>query len=377
MDTELIGGVVIIVFVVLIIFLIRSADKKLNNRIKSEKHETVYNVENKKGELGYIGLVLRNSLNCNNFLKKIKPLGYKWESEDKWGIILSGRFGKLALQVGKDKNISTCQFMDFDLKSTSIVVNKEVVIDIKPIPMETKIEDNEIDFYTEDIGKDSTSESFYVCENCKSLNFEYDKYYDETTCLNCGRIDKGKFAPYDKKQLYYNECRKLFFKHINQQLDKTKSLQLEEAFIQGVENTLKDNIDDIINKIVDFEPLADNLTNYAYKNFTNGIYMIVTILPWSRSKAIDELSHRSKEEPFGYIDMMNNIFINDWPSKSLTHFFHILICLGNNNFDVHTAMGEYGGSPNAHREFLVLPVELLNEEENKIICGIHNNIDIA
>jgi hypothetical protein len=64
--------------------------------------------------------------------------------------------------------------------------------------------------------------------------------------------------------------------------------------------------------------------------------------------------------------MMSKTFINNWPSPDLTHFFHVLLCLGGSTFQMHTAMGDYGGSPKAPRDFTVLPVDLLNDQERSM-----------
>ena len=86
-------------------------------------------------------------------------------------------------------------------------------------------------------------------------------------------------------------------------------------------------------------------------------------MPWTTEEAVLKLSEMSDERPFGYVAMMTNIFFNNWPSPDLTHFFHALLCLGGNTFQMHTAMGDYGGFPKAPRDFTVFPVELLNNEE--------------
>jgi hypothetical protein len=162
--------------------------------------------------------------------------------------------------------------------------------------------------------------------------------------------------------------KQLLTKHIKIQIDKTKphSQLVPREFVRRCQQLFADHLDDIAEKVVDFK-LRGSPQNHGYQNKKSGVYMVVSVMPWTTEEAVHKLSEMSDERPFGYVIMMVKIFLNNWPSPDLTHFFHVLLCLGGNTFQMHTAMGDYGGFPEAQREFTVYPVELLNDEERRII----------
>lgn len=161
--------------------------------------------------------------------------------------------------------------------------------------------------------------------------------------------------------------KRLLAKHIKIQIDKAKlhSRLVPREFVRDCQRLFADHLDDIAGKVVNSE-LRGSPQNHGYQDRESGIYMVVSAMPWTTEEAIQKLSEMSDERPFGYTNMMTNIFLNNWPSPDLTHFFHVLLCLGGNRFQMHTAMGDYGGFPKASRDFTVFPVELLNDEERRM-----------
>ncbi len=161
--------------------------------------------------------------------------------------------------------------------------------------------------------------------------------------------------------------KKLLTKHIKIQIDKAKSHSqlVPREFVRHCARLFADHLDDIAEKVVDSE-MRGSPQNHGYQDTESGVYMVITVFPWATEEAVRKLADMSDERPFGYVNMMTNIFINNWPSPELTHFFHVLLCLGGNVLKMHTAMGDYGGFPKAPRDFTVFPVELLNVEERRI-----------
>ena len=161
--------------------------------------------------------------------------------------------------------------------------------------------------------------------------------------------------------------KQLLVKHIKIQIDKAKSHSqlVPSEFVRRCQRLFAAHLDEMAEKVANSE-LAGDLQNHAYQDTKSGLYMVVSVLPWTTEEAVYKLSEMSDEKPFGYVNMMSNIFINNWPSPDLTHFFHVLLCLGGNTFQMHTAMGDYGGFPMAPRDFTVFPVELLNNEERSM-----------
>jgi hypothetical protein len=127
-----------------------------------------------------------------------------------------------------------------------------------------------------------------------------------------------------------------------------------------------DQLDDIAKKVV-ASMLSRVAKHHGYQDAESGIFMVLSVLPWTREETIKILAELSSEPPFGYGAMMTNLFVNNWPSADLTHFFHVLLCLEGNCFEIHTAMGDYGGFPEAPRKFAVFPIDLLNQEERRIL----------
>lgn len=163
------------------------------------------------------------------------------------------------------------------------------------------------------------------------------------------------------------ERSRLLKTHVTIQLQKARdhSPLVPRRFLQDCERLFLRWLDDIAKKTLAAE-LRQTPENHRYSDTDSGVYMVVSLLSWTTEEAVSRLAQASPEKPFGYVAMMTNLFLNNWPSADLTHFFHVLLCLGGNTFQMHTAMGAYGGFPKAKHEFLVLPVDLLNEEERRM-----------
>ena len=165
-----------------------------------------------------------------------------------------------------------------------------------------------------------------------------------------------------------SDYKRLLDKHVRMQFQKAKanSKLVPRKILKHCQRFFFDHLDDIAQKVVATEMRGFH-ENHGFHDTQSGVYLVVSVMPWTTEEAIQKLSEISSEKPFGYINMMGNLFFDNWPAADLTHFFHVLLCLGGNKFQMHTAMGDYGGFPKARRKFTAFPVELLNEEERRII----------
>lgn len=108
--------------------------------------------------------------------------------------------------------------------------------------------------------------------------------------------------------------KKLLAKHIKIQVDKAKSHSqlVPGEYVRCCRRLFANNLDDMAEKVVRSE-LCGDLQNHAYRDTKSGVYMVVSVLPWTTEEAVCKLSEMSDEKPFGYVSMMTNIFINNWP----------------------------------------------------------------
>ncbi|MEZ5987648.1 MAG: hypothetical protein R3F30_00680 [Planctomycetota bacterium] len=164
------------------------------------------------------------------------------------------------------------------------------------------------------------------------------------------------------------EFRRLLNKHIGIQMEKAaKHVDLVPPdCVRRSREAFENHLDDIARATHD-AGLRATQENHAYQDVGTRVYLVVSVFPWTTEETIEKLRQASTEPPFGYVSMMTKMFINGWPSADLTHFLHVLVCLGEGTFHMHTALGDYGGFPGAPRDFTVFPVDLLNEDERRMI----------
>ena len=157
-------------------------------------------------------------------------------------------------------------------------------------------------------------------------------------------------------------------KHITLQIDKLKqhSPLVPQECVHDCHALFFFHLEDIAEKTVDSE-VYKNLQNHGYQDPRSGIYMVVSVLPWTTEEAILKLPELFDDKPFGYVAMMTKLFFNNWPAPDLMYFFHVLLCLGSNRIQMHTVIGHYGGSPRTPSDFIVYPVDLLNSKERQMI----------
>ncbi len=156
------------------------------------------------------------------------------------------------------------------------------------------------------------------------------------------------------------QTKKQFSKLIKTQIKKVKKdKSVPNEFLKNTKMLINNNLDDIAAKMLNsFQ--YHKIENYAFKDYENGIYLVVSYLPWEETEAIEKLRDISIDKSIGYTNMMNKIFYNNWPSPDLFYFAHVILCSSGR---MHNAWGHYGGFPDAKHEFAVFPVELLNPKE--------------
>lgn len=150
-------------------------------------------------------------------------------------------------------------------------------------------------------------------------------------------------------------------KQFSIQVDKAKahSRLVPPEFARSCHSLFSQQLNDIAEKVVTSE-LRGVLENHHYKDRDSGIYMIVSVLPWTNEEAVQMLLAESTERPLGYVAMLGNL-VKNWP-PDMTYLLHVLLCGDGNKFYMHTAMCDYGGK----RDFIAYPIELLNEDERKM-----------
>jgi hypothetical protein len=187
-------------------------------------------------------------------------------------------------------------------------------------------------------------------------------------------------------------------------LEKTYRDFVPRQVIENCRRCFFNQLDDIADRVVEqrreLEPgwsherrLRGEPENFSYADTRSGIYMVVSIMCCTTQQAVQTLAELSNEKPLGYVHMMKNLFINNWPSPKLLHFLHVLLCLGDpSSKQIHTVIGDrgalpppgpwhpgwlkmmqhtvrgnYGMSPTAPKKFITWPRDLLNEEERQML----------
>lgn len=160
--------------------------------------------------------------------------------------------------------------------------------------------------------------------------------------------------------------KKLLVDHFNIQTEKAElNPSIPNGLLARCKGIFDDNINDITSKSVDCLFDGDPM-HHRYIDERLAMFMIVTTLPWTTEESVLYLKDQSMEPEFGYFSMFATLFLNNWPAANLTHYLHIILSLGGGRFRLHTAIGDYGGSPTAPRDFSLLPFDLLTDKEKKI-----------
>jgi hypothetical protein len=163
-----------------------------------------------------------------------------------------------------------------------------------------------------------------------------------------------------------NDRQKLFFKHMDLQYPKLSIVP--SNVIMAYKYVIADDIERIIKEIMIAESeRMDREIKVFNEKF--GLYILVSILLKSKDEAVKYYESISDEPGFGYIQFMSEHFYNNWPNSKLNHFLHIIIIRDSKSgiFQIHTAAGDYGGSPRGKRTYMVFPIDIMNQKEKNIV----------
>jgi len=155
------------------------------------------------------------------------------------------------------------------------------------------------------------------------------------------------------------------------QIDKVRhtSHLMPSGFLDNCISLFHSHVDDVVVSLV--LPAASQtlsaIVHRAYPDPATGIYMLVSLMPWSTSETVEKLAAQSSEKPLGYVRLMTDNFINNWPDARLHSWCHVCLCVNEEVCAMHTGLGDYGGSSRASKEFCVFPIELLNAFERNLV----------
>ena len=144
---------------------------------------------------------------------------------------------------------------------------------------------------------------------------------------------------------------------------------MPSGFLDNCIRVFSAHLDDVVDGLVmpASSQQQSGVVHRAYPDTGTGIYMLVTLMPWSTSKAVERLAVLSSEKPLGYVRLMTDKFINNWPDDRLHSWCHVCLCVKGGVCAMHTGLGDYGGAPCAPKKFGVFPVELLNATERSLV----------
>ncbi len=188
---------------------------------------------------------------------------------------------------------------------------------------------------------------------------------DETTEVPLTLPDPN-LAVHDERETAEIERRSALERQVDRQIKKAKRHDnVPPAVLRGVRATFMRNIDHIAKRVVDCE-LEEIRRNYAYQDYENRIFLVVSMMPWTAPETVIKLTEMSSEEPFGYINLMAKAVMDDWPLNQADYYFHAVLCISPGNLEMHTALGDYSGDSKAPREITILPTDLLNTDERRM-----------
>lgn len=162
----------------------------------------------------------------------------------------------------------------------------------------------------------------------------------------------------------FSEKKKYLKTHMSGQYPKFTNIS--EPIKSLYKSTFDKNIDLIINEIIKSEDTETSNNIDIFDNKTK-VYLYVSIFNTKKEEVITYYENNSYEAGFGYINFFVEHFLNNWPSDNLKYFMHLIICNVDGSFQIHNCLGDYGGNPRASRNFIVYPVDILNQKEKQMI----------
>ena len=163
----------------------------------------------------------------------------------------------------------------------------------------------------------------------------------------------------------FDEKKKHLSRHMETQYPKFSNVP--ENIISLFKNAFNNNLDDIVKNILECE--SNNLDKeIKYMDKENRVYLLVSVFNKTKEEITEYYEDISTETDFAYLNFFANHFLNNWPSHDLKYLMHLIVCnMKNGKFQIHNAVGEYGGSPKAAGEFVVFPVDILAAKERRML----------
>ena len=164
----------------------------------------------------------------------------------------------------------------------------------------------------------------------------------------------------------YKERHKMFFKHMDLQYPKLSTVP--DKTIKGYRKLLIENSDLIIKNLLISESERNDMEFKVFSKLFKS-YILISIFIKNRNEVTRHYESISEEPGFGYIQFMTEHFLNNWPDNDLNNFLHIIVVRDEKNglFQIHTAAGDYGGSPQGKRNYMVFPTDIMNPKEKEIV----------
>lgn len=162
----------------------------------------------------------------------------------------------------------------------------------------------------------------------------------------------------------FDEKKKHLARHMETQYPKFSNVP--ERVISLYKNTFNQNLDDIVKNIMESE--NTNLDKeFKYLDNENKVYLLVSVFNKTREEVTKYYENISDEADFAYFNFFARHFLNNWPSNNLKYLMHLIVCNAKDgNFQIHNAVGKYGGSPKAPGEFVVFPIDILAKKEKEL-----------
>jgi len=186
--------------------------------------------------------------------------------------------------------------------------------------------------------------------------------------LNRKKSSKNYKEIVDDRELsiIYKEREKTFFKQMDLQYPKLSTVP--PTIIIAYKKVVSDYSDMIIKEILVAESERQD-REFKILNESYGLYIFVSVLMKNKAEATKYYESISDEPGFGYVQFMTEHFLNNWPDSRLSHFLHIIVLrdVKSGIFQIHNAAGDYGGSPQGRRTYMVFPTDIMNQKEKNLI----------
>jgi hypothetical protein len=141
---------------------------------------------------------------------------------------------------------------------------------------------------------------------------------------------------------------------------------IPQAFADQALRIAKEHKQEIATAATDCIFLGRPMHLFPFHTDINPVYLVASIFPCMEASAIRWLQNHYSQPPFGYMNLVTEVF-NNWPSQTLNYLFNPILCmdLQVGNVVLHTGMIHFGEGLRTRKDFCILPVQLLTDEERR------------